>query len=337
MKTMTVKIIKTCMAGLLALCILSFFLLVYDYTGIHVTNSSGATDYKWMPRQLKTTMTEGFAWMRFDENGFNNPDGISLASVDVLLMGSSHLEGVHVSKEQGVASELRNRITEFSIYNIGTSGHTIYHCAQNLSAAVQEYHPQKYVVIETNVALPDTASMLEVLNDELKDIPSYDSGALFYLQKYCPALKSLYKNVQDWARSEKGSSLPPMDNGESENGSAVSCDKAVLSRFLAKMRKDCGDRKLIILYHPQSSIDERGELSVTEGKAAMFSEACAENDIIFVDVTEDFCALYHDHHRLAYGFTNTAVGQGHLNEYGCEVIAERLAQVIKEDQKNELK
>ena len=35
---------------------------------------------------------------------------------------------------------------------------------------------------------------------------------------------------------------------------------------------------------------------------------------------------------LAHGFINSAIGQGHLNKYGCRVIAERIAIVIKEDQ-----
>ena len=326
------KLIKICIAGLVALYILSAFLLVYGYSGIHISNPSGATDYKWMPYQLKTTMSEGFAWMRFDEYGFNNPDSAYSNSIDVLLMGSSHLEGVHVAKNHSIAAELRSRITDLSVYNIGISGHTIYRCAQNLDAAVKEYRPQKYVIIETSVALPDNDSMLEVLNGKLNDIPSYDSGILYYLQKYCPAIKTLYKNIQDWESSENRSTAPTADDIEPENGSVEQVDRSILSQFIRKMKKDCGDIQLIILYHPRISIDNYGMLSDSTAEPAMFSAACAENDVVFVDMTEDFCFLYNDHHRLAYGFTNTAVGKGHLNMYGCEVIAERLAQVIKEDQ-----
>ena len=325
------KIIKTCVAGLVALYMLSAFILVYGYSGIHISNSSGATDYKWLPHQLKTTMSEGFAWMRFDENGFNNPDNAYSDSIDILLLGSSHLEGVHVAKNHSIAAELRNRITDLSVYNIGISGHTIYRCAQNLDAAVKEYRPQKYVIVETNVALPDNDSMLEVLNGKLNDIPSYDSGMLYYLQKYCPAVKTLYKSIQDWESSENRSTAPTTDDTELENGSVEQVDSSILSQFIGKMKEDCGDNQLIILYHPQTSIDKYGMLSNSTAETAMFSAACAENDVVFINMTEDFCLLYNDQHRLAYGFSNTAVGSGHLNRYGCEVIAERLAQVIKED------
>ena len=326
------KIIKTCIAGLLALYILSAFLLFYGYSGIHITNSSGATDYKWTSHQLKTTMDEGFAWMRFDVYGFNNPDGIYSDSIDVLLLGSSHLEGVHVAKKHSIAAQLRNRIADFSVYNIGISGHTLYRCAQNLSAAVKEYNPQEYVIIETSIAVPDNNSMLEVLNGELKDIPSYDSGVLYYLQKYCPAIKTLYKNIQDWKSSENRSVALATDDAEPEKESLEQVDRIILSQFLAKMKEDCGYCQLIILYHPQISTDKNGIGSNSREDTALFSAACAENDIIFVDMTKDFIALYNEQHRLPYGFVNTAVGKGHLNRYGCEAIGERLALVIKGDQ-----
>ena len=39
--------------------------------------------------------------------------------------------------------------------------------------------------------------------------------------------------------------------------------------------------------------------------------------------------LYKTRHILPYGFLNTKVGYGHLNRYGHEVIAKRLAKEIK--------
>ena len=69
----TIKaLMKIGSAGLIALVFLSWFTIVYCNSGIHVTNSSGATDYKWEPNQLKSTMSEGFAWLHMDKNGFNN-------------------------------------------------------------------------------------------------------------------------------------------------------------------------------------------------------------------------------------------------------------------------
>ena len=140
---------KTLAAGVIALVLLSLFSLVYGFSGIHVSNTSGATDYKWEPYQYKSTMTEGFAWIKLDEHGFNNPKGSYIAPVDVLIMGSSHMEAVNIPEEFNAANRLRQLLPGTTVYNIGTSGHTIYQCAKNISAAVSEYSPY-YVVIETD-------------------------------------------------------------------------------------------------------------------------------------------------------------------------------------------
>lgn len=93
---------KVCVSGVVALVILSTFTLLYCNSGIHIVNHSGATDYKWEPGQLKTTMTEGISWLRMDENGFNNAYPKE-DKVNNLLMGSSRMEAVNVSPESNTA------------------------------------------------------------------------------------------------------------------------------------------------------------------------------------------------------------------------------------------
>ena len=61
-----------------------------------------------------------------------------------------------------------------------------------------------------------------------------------------------------------------------------------------------------------------------------FAELCADENIIFIDMTEEFVSLYEEQHILAHGFVNTTVGRGHLNRYGHASIAKRLAEVIEE-------
>ena len=103
-KRMIKTVVRVIVAGMVALIILSIFTMVYHFTGVHISNPSGATDYYWAPNQLKTTMTEGFSWFRMDENGFNNktiPD-----KVDILLMGSSHMEAVNVTQSDTTSSVL---------------------------------------------------------------------------------------------------------------------------------------------------------------------------------------------------------------------------------------
>lgn len=84
------------------------------------------------------------------------------------------------------------------------------------------------------------------------------------------------------------------------------------------------------MYHPAVKLNDDGTLNIENEGVEKFKEACQENGIVFVDMTDDFESLYYKQHKLPYGFINTGVGVGHLNKYGHEVIANRLAKTIEE-------
>jgi hypothetical protein len=311
------------LACFLSLIIISLFVLVYGYTGVHIENATGATDYKWMPNQYKATMTEGFAWMKFDSEGFNNITSI-VSPVDVLLMGSSHMEAVNLPSEENAGALLNQMLPSMNVYNIGVSGHTIYQCANNLHNAVKEYSTASYIIIETDTVNLENDQMLAVLEGTLNHIPSYTSGIVYLVQRYCPAIKSLYKHIEDWRGAES--------RGREESVELTS-EETVLDRFLSKIVSDADGRKVIIIYHPLTSIDSNGKMIIDPHGSDLFESCCVKNGIVFVDMTKEFQRLYDSQHILAHGFINTAVGVGHLNSYGHDAIAEQLAEIIMEDQK----
>lgn len=323
-----IKIIRSSIrficACLVSMLILTLFTLIYSFSGLHVKNDTGATDYKWSPYQYKATMTEGFAWIKMDQSGFNNPKQVSRNTLDILVMGSSQMEAINVSQNDNAVALLRKMLPDEIIYNIGISAHSIYVCAKNLAAAVKEYRPSDYVIVVADMVSLSDADMQKVIDGKFKTIPSYDSGILYYIQKYCPAIKNLYNSIQDWKEAEHKSAKSQEKNEE---------EALLLNDFLRKMKADSGDTQLIILYQPRTKIDERGQFVDSGEDVAPFEEACKINDIIFVDMTDDFDQLYYRDHILTHGFFNTAVGVGHLNKYGHRAIAERLADVIMEDQK----
>ena len=87
--------IKIIIAAIISILIPSLFSLQYSYTGVHIDNDTGASDYKWLPGKLKSNMTEGFTWLRMDE-GFNNSYKSKADHGELLLMGSSHMEVFHI-------------------------------------------------------------------------------------------------------------------------------------------------------------------------------------------------------------------------------------------------
>lgn len=317
-----IKVLKSGLAIIISVYILSLFVVIYGFSGVHVTNASGATDYCWNPHQWKSTMTEGFSWFHMDSNGFNN---LSVPeNVDVLIMGSSHMEAINVNPSETTTSLLSKIIPEYAIYNIGISGHEIYQCSKNLKSAINAYSPSKYVIIETDRVSLDNNMMRMVLNEELTTIPSYNNGVLVWIQKYCPAIKTMYKHINDWRN---------MENTTLEEQETM-MDYQLLTSFLHKMKTECGDAiKLIIFFHPSTSITSEGVIVRTNNNdIEQFAESCIKNDIVFLDLSQPIYNLYDEKCVLAHGFINTSVGIGHLNSYGHQIIAENLAKYIMEDQ-----
>lgn len=315
---------KVVVSGIISLCILSGFVFFYFNHGVHITNVSGATDYKWEPNQVKNTMTEGHAFLKMDCNGFNNLNG-NTDDVDILLMGSSQMEAFNVAQVDNTASVLNSKLSMFT-YNIGISGHTIYHCIRNLDSAVIEYKPQQYVILVTDDIWLDPEMMQQVIDGNLDRIPSYDSGILYTIQKRFPVIKTLYKKITEWKDAE-------IVQNTSQKSVIDDHYLDTLSDFLAIGESVCNDNNvpLIIVYQPRTKLNQSGEyLSDTDSEAiSVFTDLCSANNITFLDMTNAFETLYNEQHILAHGFANTAVGYGHLNKYGHALIAQELARVIR--------
>lgn len=332
MKKVVCWIGKAIAAGIGALIVLSLFCLVYSYDGVHITNQTGATDYTWEKNQLKSNMKEGFAWFTMDSYGFNNQEENAYHEPDVLLMGSSNMEGAQVKASENAGALLNQMLPEYKTYNIGMSGHTLYRCVDNLEKALKTHSPQKYVVLVTDSVDLSIEEMQKVIDKEAEPIPSYDSGLMYHLQKI-PAVKVIYKQISDWIYMQGGSSFQESsdnDDSEKENTDAYT---AVLKEFLNQASKLVKEQEipLIIVYQPPQMIEEDGSIAYThsEEKLELFQKECAAQGIPFHDMTDDFTKLYEEEHLVAHGFSNTQAAGGHLNKYGHKLISEAIVSEIQ--------
>lgn len=182
------KITRICLrfiaASLIAVFILSMVSMLYKHTSSHVSPIAKETYFRWEDGSFTSTMEEGFAWINMDENGYNNLKCFD--SIDVLLMGSSHMEAVQISTEENVASRL-NELLPYNTYNIGISSHSFTHCVNNLKSAIEVFKPQKYIVIETSSISPEFDAMNDVIGDQLAPSSGPDSGIKRLIQ-YIPVL-----------------------------------------------------------------------------------------------------------------------------------------------------
>ena len=317
-------LIKVAIAGIFSVVSLSVLCLFYNYNGLRIKSESGATDYHWQPNIYISNMKEGFACIKTDANGYNN---LSVPeNINILLMGSSHMEALQVAQNENTSSLLNEMIPKMNTYNIGISGHTIYRCVDNMESAIGKFASSDYIIIETNSIKLDINEMDRVISENaIKESASSDSNIVRLFQKI-PVFKPLYNQIVTWV-SQDETQINKIDEIEKSEDYY-----SVLNSFLSIVEKTAQRYgvQTIIFYDPPQEFSEDGSLDYfhTRGDIALFREACAANNIIFVDMTPDFEAMYEEEHILAHGFANTAVGTGHLNKYGHRVIAERLAKVI---------
>ena len=320
---------KAVLAGVLAFSVACAVCLIYYNPGIHITNETGVTDYRWLSNSFTGTMIEGIAWHKTDRNGFYNDNSAPDKKMNILLMGSSHMEGTNILYGQS-APRILSDLTGLTVYNIGTSGHGLLINVKNLDNALSVMQPTDYVIIETVSTTFFEDDIEKCLSGEMDSLPSYDSGLLFELQRF-PYFKLLYSQLRKWRSGN-------ISSDDSASAQAPAEENISLSSYmdLASYIHEICDKhgvKPIIFYHPSLSLNPDGSATVYNDTdtVSKMHEVCEKNNIIFIDMSDDFLKMYEEEKVLPNGFCNTAVGFGHLNKYGHRAIAERLAEVIESD------
>ena len=330
MKKILPWLIKAVAAGLAALLLLNIWCYFYFNVPVHYTNETGATEYKWESHKFYRKGTEGFAFGRTNNDGFTNlSDYEPGQEIEILLMGSSHMEGMNTAQEDNAAAVL-NRLFEGEkyTYNIGTSGHTMEYCLSNLQAALDTYEPGEYVVIETRTLSFTTGDLAALVNGELKPIESHTGGLVELLQEL-PYLRLIYTKYfnDDGGDGGGAAGSEPL----TENSGALD---SLLSQALSTAAESCREHgaQLILVYDPTVYADREGRgYTQTESEdLERFSRCCGDSGIAFVDLTESFLNGYEQQHKLPYGFLNTSPGMGHMNSWGHELFARAVFETINE-------
>lgn len=324
--------IKTGLAVILSLIVLSGFTILYKYTPGRVVNENAPTDFSWTPFGRMSNMQEGFAWFNVDKNGYNNSHAKATGdNPDIVIMGSSHIQGVEVFPEENVGYLLNELLKDKSTYSIGISNHGLLTCVSNIRNTVQVFNTSKYIIIETSSLKLKPEDMELVTEGRYPEIQSNTSGIISFIQTWCPAIKLIAIQYEAWKNSSTNEESPTKSylTGTDEYYKQL---KSLLQ--YANSEKGESTAKLIIVFNPPTSITSSGDIicEYDPDVLSLFKKACLESDVSFVDLTDDYCRIYNEQHVIAHGFINTTVRSGHLNKYGHQAMAERLAHVIMEDE-----
>ena len=184
------KIIKNSIISIiLSLSLLSIFMYFYRYS-MGEANNNNTTDAKNYPNQFMSNMEEGFAWLYCDKNGFNNVK-TPINGVDILIIGSSHTEALHVSSNENYGYLLNQLLPQYFTYNIGMSGHFLPTNINNLSNAYNFYLPRKCVVIEMDDRNYNIDDFQKVYEGKLPRMIPNDGGVKGIIKHYLPLIKTV--------------------------------------------------------------------------------------------------------------------------------------------------
>ncbi len=320
MKRILIWALKAAAAGVAALLVLCALCMLYYNVPVHYTNETGTTEYRWQAGAYYRKGTEGFAFGRTNNDGFVNLNDYKQGEhIDILLMGSSHVEAMNVPLEENTAAVLNQLSGGASYcYSIGVSGHTLPYCVKHLERALELYEPEKYVVIETGTLSFPQSDIDAVLAGTLADIPSQSGGLVGLMQKLS-YLRLFYTKY--------------IKTGGEADGAAADAG-VVPEAVIARIGEICREKDVtpIIAYHSPVLVDESGQpySQAAASELAAFRAACDENGVVFADASGDFVEGFRQYCRLPYGFLNTAPGAGHMNSWGHRLYAARIYETVEE-------
>lgn len=303
---------------------------------------------------------EGYGVNAVDENGYLNASTLPLKGDYILLMGSSHAEGLQVMQDKTMTSQL-NRMLDgegAKVYNLGTAGYTLPLIIQGFQAALEEFPDTKAVIIEISELSYSSETLLQACNQTEFD-PADSGQALVQSQSasrrlrnatlaILPVISLLRQQFESMdfrfrnafglqsffagLKSEDALAETERDATESKENQTASYARAI-DRALALLRAEYS-RPIILLYHPGVTLRPDGTLTIDRemDDYEALRAACQHNGITLVDTGDAFLSAYQTEHALPYGFQNTTLGGGHLNALGHRIAAEELYKALQETQ-----
>lgn len=335
------SIIKSCLAFGMAFFIANAACFFY-FNPMHNTELN---DYRLEPETFGIYAVEGFGMLYSDKNGFPNREA-ELAEKDyILVMGSSHSAGDQVLRGYRYSDLLDNKYNQdgkIHVYNVAHGGKRFQHIIKNFKDITTEFPDSKAVIIEVSEGtimmsdeeFQDAMSQVEYENSvHGSELKNHTCGGriIMGIKKYCPLALLIYdqltrKSFTNIHGAFMHASAERM-NAEYDGQETISKSEDIYKQYFQSLNllRSEYSGKIVVMYHEPFTINElHNEKCDNSLRAEYLKEACKMNNIIFINMKQDFMDAYLHDYSISHGFYNTEMINGHLNKTGHRIIAEKL-------------
>jgi hypothetical protein len=137
------KILKCLLAGFVAFAILNGLCLIYYNIPVVVPSKNGSTNYVYGKSKYYSKAIEGWGYGKINNEGLQNINDYGSGEIDILMMGSSHMEGFQVPQKKTAAALLNKAYGDKKyIYNLGMGAHGFSTNIKNFKSAINYYKPK---------------------------------------------------------------------------------------------------------------------------------------------------------------------------------------------------
>lgn len=329
LKKIVLQLQRIILSTIFSIVLLSAVCLVYGYNRTGVPSTIGASSYACEPKSLSSKMNEGFGWNVMDANGYNNDEAYD--EVDVLIMGGSHIEAFQLERSENVTYKLDEMLPQYHVYNVGTSGHSMEICVNYLDNACAYFEP-KYVAIDLNSLELDAYIMESVMSGiySYPELRTQRSPLARVVRDNIPVSATFIGQLRNWKNINSTDVTTTYEESLYDDPTYIE----ILKNFLAYVGNIIKnhDIKLILLYHPMNyDVDGNGNLTFEDetNEWETFQSLCKENNIVAVSTKDEYIRMFHEQHVAPNGFSNTKLGEGHINKYGHTAMANVLYETIE--------
>jgi len=330
MNTKLKYILDFVIAFVIAAVVCNTALFLYYRPSGRLYRDSGATSSIWNPYKYMVSGTEGYAFYTADSNGYLNDD-LELEDDYIICYGASFTQGKEVEKGYRYSDilnkDLRTDDSKLKVYNVSQEGEYLPSLIKGFKALVTEFDGAKAIILEISSTDFEASKIIDATNQ--REYKESECGENLYnglttkqkisvaLKEALPLVSLIRYQINLWETNE----------ASAEENCDISYTEAMT--YAMQLIKSEFDGNIIILYHPNVTINEDGTMGIQKEETTdTFAQICEDVGIDFVDASDAFLEAYYEDYSVPYGYDNTTMGSGHLSKEGHDIIATLLLKEI---------